>query len=350
MICVKIYTMKKIIIVLILLLPLQACQVILPTKVESLQIVLSPSISVEVFLQTKDSFEELFKQELLKNGYNVAELSVLRASTNIQATEMIETQLADIGFLTKLSYFENRADNLEVILTQTEKTYNLAIDNLSLWNDEVQLDENRAFLDYHFSGIYLGSSVKGIELYNKVKQNQALTWIDFNSAKWCHVLVTSQEGYIYPSLWLINNYSRRIAELFNHELVVKGYSELMERLAKQECDVVVGPDTLREEYASIWQTSESDGGFARPATIYDEVKIVGLTDPILHDPVVYSTLNEKLDEKFIKSIKLSLISMSQSEIKNPLLDAMKVNGLVESTGVTYESFLPAYDYITSIFD
>lgn len=348
--CVKIYTMKKILFVLILLLPLQACQVILPTKVESLQVVLSPSISDEVFLQTKDEFVESFKKELLKNGYDVADLSVFRASTNIQATEMIETQLADIGFLTKLSYFENREDNLEVILTQTEKTYNLATDDLSLWNDEVQLEENSAFLDYHFSGIYLGSSVKGVELYNKVKQNQALTWIDLNSAKWCHILVTSQEGYIYPSLWLINNYSRRIAELFDHELVVKGYPELMERLAKQECDVVVGPDTLREEYASIWQASESAEGFARPASIYDEVKLVGLSDPILHDPVVYSTINEVIDENLVKAIQTSLINMSQAEIKNPLLDAMKVNGLVEATSEAYESFLPAYNYITSIFN
>jgi len=346
--CVKIYTMKKIVILLILILSLQACQVILPTKVESLQIVLSPSLSDEVFLQTKDEFVKSFKKELIKNGYDVSDISIVRASTNIQATEMIETQLADIGFLTKLNYFENRADNLEVILTQTEKTYNLATDNLSLWNDEVQLEENSAFLDYHFSGIYLGSSIKGIELYNKVKQNQALTWIDLNSVKWCHVLVTSQEGYIYPSLWLINNYSRRIAELFDHELVVKGYPELMERLAKQECDIVVGPDTLREDYASIWQASESAEGFARPASIYDEVKLIGLSEPILHDPVVYSTLNEMLDESFIKAIKASLISISQSEIKNPLLDAMKVNGLVESNGVAYESFLPAYNYITSI--
>lgn len=342
--------MKKGLTLLIVLIFLQACQVILPTKVETLNIVISPNISEETFLKYENEFSSVLKSELLNNGYDVNELNIQLATSNIQATEMIITQVADIGFLTKLSYFENRDSNLEVLLSQLDYFYNLETDDINIWNDKAQLESSKSLLDRHYAGIYLGSSPKGQELYAKFNQGESLTWIDLNSAKWCHVLVTSQEGYIYPSLWLIDNYSRRIAELFSHERVVKGYPELMLKLANQECDIVVGPDTLREEYESVWTKSIEQDGFNRSASIYNEVKLIALTSPILHDPVVYSSLNEKLDEGFVNAIKNSFINVSSSELKNPLLEAMDVKGFVESNNEAYDSFKPAYDYLNSIFN
>lgn len=342
--------MKKGLTLLIVLIFLQACQVILPTKVETLNIVISPNISEETFLKYENEFSSVLKSELLNNGYDVNELNIQLATSNIQATEMIITQVADIGFLTKLSYFENRESNLEVLLSQLEYSYNLETDDLSLWNDKTQLDTSKTLLDRHYAGIYLGPSPKGQELYAKINQGESLTWIDLNSAKWCHVLVTSQEGYIYPSLWLIDNYSRRIAELFSHELVIKGYPELMLKLANQECDVIVGPDSIREEYERVWTQSIEQDGFNRSASIYNEVKLIALSNPILHDTVVYSSLNEKLDEGLINAIKKSLINISSAEIKNPLLEAMDVKGFVESNNEAYDSFKPAYDYLNSIFN
>lgn len=342
--------MKKILIILSILLILQACQVILPTKVESFNIVISPNISEETFLSYKDEFLSVLKVELLNNGYDVNELNIQLASSNNQATEMVITKVADIGFLTKLSYFENRESNLEVLLSQLEYSYNLETDDFNAWNDKALLDSNKSLLDKHYAGIYLGSSNKGKELYSKYIQGDKLTWIDLNSAKWCHILVTSQEGYIYPSLWLIDNYSRRIAELFSHERVVKGYPEMMLKLANQECDIVVGPDTLREEYEGVWTKSTDQDGFNRNTSIYNEVKLIALSSPILHDPIVYSNLNEKLDKGLINAIKKSLITITSSELKNPLLEAMDVKGFVESNNEAYDSFKPAYDYLNRIFN
>ena len=84
--------------------------------------------------------------------------------------------------------------------------------------------------------------------------------------------------------------------------------------------------------------------------IYNDVKLIALSSPILHDPVVYSTLNEKMGEGLVKAIQKSLINMTQSETKNPLLEAMDVKGLVESNNEAYDSFKPAYDYLHSIFN
>lgn len=338
--------MKKLLSLLVLLLlVLQGCQGILPTKVESLNLVISPNISEETFLKVKNEFLSLLKTELLNNGYDVNKIEIQYTTSNNQATESIVTKMADIGFLTKLSYYENRENNLEVLLSQLEYSYNLSTDDLSAWNDKAQLVTNKVLLDHHYAGIYVGSSTKGQELYNKFNQGESLTWIDLNSSKWCHIVVTSQEGYIYPSLWLIDNFSRRIAELFSHELVVKGYPELMSKLANQECDIVVGPDTLREEYEEEWSKS-----FNRSTSIYNEVKMIAITQPILHNPIVYSSLNEKLDEGLLSAIKKSLMNITNSENKNPLLEAMDVKGLVESNNEAYDSFKPAYDYLHRIFN
>lgn len=342
--------MKKIIILLVTILTLQGCQVILPTKVETLNLVFSPNISEETFFEHKNEFLTQLKTELLNNGYDVSQINVQLASTNDQATEMLLTKVSDFGFLTKLSYFEHRENNLEVLLTELKSTYNLSTDNLDNWNDKAQLDASKDLLDHHYAGIYTGASPKGQELYTKIKQGEKLSWIDLNTAKWCHIVVTSQEGYIYPSLWLIDNYSRRISELFSHERVVKGYPEMMEKLANQTCDIVVGPDTIRDEYAKVWTQSKENGGFNQSTSIYNDVKLIALSSPILHDPVVYSTLNEKMGEGLVKAIQKSLINMTQSETKNPLLEAMDVKGLVESNNEAYDSFKPAYDYLHSIFN
>lgn len=97
--------MKKIIILLVTILTLQGCQVILPTKVETLNLVFSPNISEETFLEHKNEFLTQLKAELLNNGYDVSQINVQLASTNDQATEMLLTKVSDFGFLTKLSYF-----------------------------------------------------------------------------------------------------------------------------------------------------------------------------------------------------------------------------------------------------
>ena len=75
--------MKKVLSILSVFLFLQACQVILPTKVETLNIVLSPSISEETFLKYENEFLSVLKSELLDNGYDVNEINLQLATSNI---------------------------------------------------------------------------------------------------------------------------------------------------------------------------------------------------------------------------------------------------------------------------
>ena len=66
----------------------------------------------------------------------------------------------------------------------------------------------------------------------KVNAGQKLTWDDLNGATWAVMGASSASGYIYPSLWLYNNYGKQISDLAN---VVQSdsYTTSMSRLAKR---------------------------------------------------------------------------------------------------------------------
>lgn len=328
------------------LLLLQACTAFAPTPIESLTVAISPSISIETFNQLDKNFEKELKAQLREEGYDVQELELIRATNNHQAGEMVISGLADIAFISKLTYFDQKEQGLMPLLTQLEPSYNLDPTAIDAWNDQTQLDASKTLQPTHRSALYLGSSTRAMELRNKLNTGEQLTWIDLNGAKWCHVLVTSLEGYIYPSLWLIENYDRRIVELFDHELVIRGYDELMMRVANQECDIIVGPEDIRDQYASKW----SSEGYDRSASIYSELELFALTDAIPHDVVVYLEGQTKYDEVFVQDLQKVLIELASSEVKNPLFEQMQIKGLIETSPEHFDNYAKAYDYLQEIFN
>lgn len=328
------------------LLLLQACTAFAPTPIESLTVAIAPNISVETFNQVDKDFEKELKAQLREEGYDVQKLELIRATNNHQAGEMVISGLADIAFISKLTYFDQKELGLMPLLTQLEPSYNLDPTVMDAWNDQTQLDASKTLQPTHRAALYLGSSTRAIELRNKLNTGEQLTWIDLNGAKWCHVLVTSLEGYIYPSLWLIENYDRRIVELFDHELVIRGYDELMMRVANQECDIIVGPEDIRDQYASKW----SSEGYDRSASIYSELELFALTDAIPHDVVVYLEGQTKYDEVFVQDLQEVLIELASSEVKNPLFEQMQIKGLIETSPEHFDNYAKAYDYLQEIFN
>ena len=325
---------------------LQACTAFVPKPIESLTIAISPNISVETFNQVNKDFETTLKAQLRDKGYDVQKLEIIRATNNHQAGEMVISGLADIAFISKLTYFDLKEKGLMPLLTQLEPSYNLDPTVIDAWNDPVQLEASATLQATHRAALYLGSSKRAVELRNKFNSGEKFTWIDLNGAKWCHVLVTSLEGYIYPSLWLIENYNRRIVELFKHELVIRGYDELMLRVANQDCDIVVGPEDIREQYASKW----SSEGFDRSASIYSELELFALTDAIPHDVVVYQEGQTKFDEVFVQDLQNVLITLASAETKNPLFEQMQIKGLIETSPENFDDYTKAYKYLQEIFN
>ena len=59
-----------------------------------------------------------------------------------------------------------------------------------------------------------------------MNNGEELTWDDLNSANWSVMNSTSPAGYIYPALWLQDNYGKGITDL-EHTVQSDSYGSAM---------------------------------------------------------------------------------------------------------------------------
>src|SRR5690606_35967910 len=133
-------------------------------------------------------------------------------------------------------------------------------------------------------------SEKGQELAEKVNNGEELTFEDVNSASWAVMSSSSPAGYIYPALWLDENFGKTITDLDN---VVQSdsYGSSFARLAEGQIDVMVTYADARRDNEEIWQSE-----FGREGTIWDDTNVIGVTPPIYNDTVSVSKNSEIMDD------------------------------------------------------
>ena len=105
------------------------------------------------------------------------------------------------------------SDDCDVLLTALRYAINKDSENPADWNDGT-IEENTDDMSTYYRCIILaGPTDKGRELQEKVNNGEELTWDDLNSATWSVLSPTSASGYIYPCLWLQENYGKGISDL-----------------------------------------------------------------------------------------------------------------------------------------
>src|SRR5699024_11556401 len=92
-----------------------------------------------------------------------------------------------------------------------------------------------------------------------------------NSANWSVMGSSSSAGYIYPVLWLLDNYDKSITDLDN---VVQSdsYGSSFARLAAGQTDIVVAYADARLDYEDDWESN-----FEGEVTIREYINIDGIT-------------------------------------------------------------------------
>lgn len=334
---------------------LQGCSLFGPTEIPHLSITLAPVEVPGDLLRSSEAFKSALNEKMNSKGYNLQSIDITIPNTNKEATQAVIDGKTDLAFLPIMNYVGNK-ETMNVFASSTHTRLALGDQDLSVYNGSADAFTTTDILPYRYSLIYTGPSVYGQSLYSKFKNNEEITWIDLNQAKWCHVVVTSLDGYIYPSLWLINHYERRMGELFDHTLEVKGYVDVMRSLADESCDVGVGPDTLRLTYASQWKQSTDNDGFGRSADIFSEVHVIGISSKI-YDNVFVTRLVKAEDEetlfteKFTKALQDSLLELANDpENKLEFFKLLGFEGLTLVDPLEYDSMIPAYDYIQQIMN
>jgi len=129
-----------------------------------------------------------------------------------------------------------------------------------------------------------------------------------NGATWCvSSSATSSAGYVYPTMWLLENFDKKISDLAKAPLP-GSYSDIALNLAQGTCDVGVGYADIRRDYEAQWTTE-----WKRTTPIWEETNVIGVTEGIFNDTISVSTNHPEVTENFKKAVQESFIEIAQTE-------------------------------------
>ncbi|QMS84617.1 PhnD/SsuA/transferrin family substrate-binding protein [Candidatus Xianfuyuplasma coldseepsis] len=274
---------------------------------QTLVVYFVPSRPADQILEITAPLEDLLADELEALGFPVGGVEVKVSSTYEAAGEALLGGTGDIAFLPGGTYvaYKDVADSpVEVILAATRG--GLSKDSLVAkdWNDGKATDSYPGFQVAYYKGLIIaGPSTAGVALAAKVNAGTELVWDDVKDLNWCVRSATSSSGYIYPAIWLQENFDgKTFADITGTVTTTGGYGDSMSSLATETCDVATFYADARRDYADEWETDYEK------TDIWTETNVVGVTSNIMNDTISVSTVN--LDADIIEAISQAFINIA----------------------------------------
>ena len=312
-------------------------------KMDKLTLEFVPSKDADVIITGTKNLPELLKAEMLKQGYDIGEVDI-SVGTSYEATgEAMAAGTIDIGWLPGGTY-ALYSDEVDVILTATRAGLSDDSTDPKTWNgDANKTTPTDDQVTFYRSLIYATPSAYGKELAAKVNAGEALTWDDLNKANWAVLKTSSSAGYIYPTLWLMDNYDgKKISDLSN-VVTLSGYGEAFAQAAAESVDIIVCYADGRRDYEDAWQlaTDKQDAtgkaGMGRTDTIWNELNVIGVTEPIYNDTVSITKANPAVyNPEFIKAMQTALINIIGTEEGKAIFSVYSHTGYAMATDADYD--------------
>lgn len=275
-------------------------------EIDKLNVYFVPSRDPSEITTATEPLKQLLQTELLKEGYDVKDVEITVGTTYEAVGEALSAGTADVGFIPGGTYVLYD-DGAEVILTATRAGLSKDSDNAKDWNDGKPTEKSSEQAVSYRGLIIAGPSAKGQELAKKVNSGEKLTWDDLNSANWAVMSSSSSSGYIYPSLWLEDNYKKGITDL-SSAVTSDSYGSSYARLAAGQVDVLVSYADARIDYADKWTTD-----YGRTASIWDETNVIGVTKPIYNDTICVSKNSKIMDKGLKTAIQTAMINIAKTD-------------------------------------
>ena len=299
-------------------------------SIDKLTVAFVPSKEPEQIVTATEPLKGMLKDELAKEGYTVDKVEITVGTSYEAVGEALSAGTADVGLIPGGTYVLYD-DDAEVILTATRDALSVESDDPKVWNDNKPTTGLEEQVTFYRSLIVAGPSEKGQALAAKVNAGEALTWEDLNSANWSVMSSTSPAGYIYPSLWLQENYGKSITDLAS-AIQADSYGSAMARLASGQIDVLVGYADLRRDNESKWNEE-----FGRTASVWDETNVIGVTPGIYNDTVSVSTTSDIMDEDFKQALKNAFINIGNTEEGKAVIAIYSHNGYQVADPADYDN-------------
>ena len=311
-------------------------------KIDSLRIAFSPYADADEITTATEPLEQLLKDKLLEKGYDVQEIDMTVGTSYTAVGEALSAGSADLGFISGGNYVLF-SDDCDVLLTALRKAINKDSLNPADWNDGTIEEYTDEMATYYRCIILAGPTEKGQELLAKVNNGEELTWEDLNSASWTVLSPTSASGYIYPCLWLQENYGKSISDLDN-VVESESHTTAVSRLASQQVDIMVSYGHIRIKNAPIW---ESD--FGGSGEMVDQTGIIGVTDGIYNDMIAYSKTSETMeDEAFRQAVGEAFIEIGETEEGQEIISVFSQVGYTWGNDSDYDGERAAQELLKSM--
>lgn len=299
-------------------------------KIDKLTVQFVPSREPEEIITATEPLKDMLKEELSKEGYDVADVDI-SVGTSFEATgEAMSAGTVDIGFIPGGTYV-TYDDGVEAILTATRNGLSIESDNPKEWNDKAPTEKVEDQVTFYRGLILAGPSEKGKELAAKVNNGEELTWEDLNSANWAIMGPTSPAGYLYPSLWLKNNYDHTITDLSN-AVQADSYPSSFARLATGQLDVLVTYADARLDFVDKWKSE-----FGGKDDIFKDVQVIGVTDKMMNDTISVSETSEKMTPELIAALQEAFINIGNTEEGKEVISIYTHNGYEKANPSDYDS-------------
>lgn len=299
-----------------------------------------PSREAEEIVTATEPLKEMLKTELSNQGYDFKDIRI-EVGTSFEAVgETLTAGTAHVGFIPGGTYVLYD-DGAKAILTSTRDGLNKDSENPADWNG-FPTEGTDEQVTYYRALAVAGPSEKGKDLAAKINAGESLTEDEIKSAKWGVMSSSSPAGYIYPTLWLKENYGLTITDLPN---VVQNdsYASALTRLASEQLDVVFMYADARRDYAEKW-TEE----YGRNASIWDETNVIGVTDGIYNDTISVSKNVDFINDDFISALQKSFINIASTDEGKKVISIYSHNGYEIADDSNYDSEREAQKLIKSM--
>ena len=309
---------------------------------EKLTLEFVPSKDADVIIAGTENLDELVIAEMANLGYDIDEVEIT-VGTNYDATgEAMSAGTIDIGWLPGGTY-ALYSDDTEVILTATRNGLSNDSTNPADWNGEA----NKTLKDgpqvtFYRSLIYAAPTEYGKKLAEKVNNGEALTWEDLDGASWAVQKTSSSAGYIYPTLWLMENYDKKISDLSNVIPLDSGYGTAFSYAAAEQVDIIVCYADGRNDYEASWnlpvdqQDETGKQGMGREDSIWNELNVIGVTDGIYNDTVAISKESQFYTPELKEALQNCFINIINTEEGKAIFDVYSHAGYAVAQDSDYD--------------
>lgn len=311
-----------------------------PYADQTITIYFVPSRPADEILEYTAPLAAMIEQQLLDMGIVVAGVEIIVSSSYEAAGEALLAGTGDVGFLpggTYVMYADEDDSPVDVILTATRAGLTKDSMNAIDWNDGLPTEGDPSYQVGYYKGLIIaGTSAAARTLADKVNAGTTLVWDDIKDLKWCTRSATSSSGYIYPNIWLMENFDGKTFDDITNIQETSGYGETMSSLATGTCDVGTIYADARRDYADDWTTT-----YGRTDSVWAETDVVGVTANIFNDTISISSVN--IDERLQMALTLAFINIANTTEGLAVMEVYSHQGYMIAEDSDYDDARTASD-------